>query len=255
MIAGAMAGLLREHGGHIETGRPVDDLGSLPRSRITMLDLTPRGFARVAGDRLPRGYLRRVARYRRGPAAFKIDYALSGPVPWADPALAGAGTIHIGGTFEDVAEAERAAWEGVDHPRPFLLAAQTTRFDPTRAPEGRHTLWVYGHVPNGTSRDHTTAIEARLERFAPGFRDLVLARHVLTPAGFEARNPNDVGGDISGGAHTLRQVVFRPFPQWDPYATPLEGVYLCSSATPPGAGVHGMCGHHAALAALRDAGD
>lgn len=249
-VADAMAAMLRSLGSRIETGRRVDDLRSLPRADITMLDVTPTGFARIAGDRLPRGYLRRVARYRRGPAAFKIDYALSGPVPWADPALAGAGTIHLGGTFEAVADAERAAWEGVSHPDPFLLVVQPTMVDPTRAPEGRHTLWVYGHVPNGSTVDHTDAIERRLERFAPGFRDLVLGRHVLTPEGFERRNPNDVGGDISGGAHTVRQLVFRPFPQPNPYATPIDGVYLCSSATPPGAGVHGMCGHRAARSAL-----
>jgi phytoene dehydrogenase-like protein len=249
-ITEAMASLLRSMGGEIRTGWKVERLAELPPHSITMLDLAPSGLARLAGEGLPARYLRRVRGFRHGPAAYKIDYALDGPVPWTNPALADAGTVHLSGTLEQVAEAEEAAYRGQVHPRPFILVAQQSTFDPTRAPAGKHTLWVYAHVANGSTVDHTVAIERRLEEFAPGFGDLVLARHVIDPAGFESRNPNYVGGDIAGGAHTLGQLVFRPFPQTNPYATPLPGVYLCSSSTPPGAGTHGMCGHHAAMTAL-----
>ncbi len=249
-ISDALASLLRSLGGEIRTGWRVERLAELPPHSITMLDLTPSGLARLAGEGLPSGYLRRVKGFRHGPAAYKIDYALDGPVPWTNPELADAGTVHLSGTLEQVAEAEDAAYRGRVHPRPFILVAQQSAFDPTRAPAGKHTLWVYAHVAHGSTVDHTQVIEDRLEEFAPGFRDRVLARHVIDPAGFEARNPNYVGGDIAGGAHTLRQLVFRPFPQTNPYATPLPGVFLCSSSTPPGAGTHGMCGHHAAMTAL-----
>lgn len=250
-IADALASLLRSLGGEIRTGWKVERLSELPPHSITMLDLTPEGLVRLAGGRLPSGYLRRVGRYRHGPASYKIDYALDGPIPWRNPDLARAGTVHLAGTIDDIAAAEAAAFGGRDHERPFVLVAQQSLFDPTRAPEGRHTAWVYAHVPFGSTADHTPAIEAMLEEFAPGFGDTVLARHVIDPAGFQARNPNYIGGDIAGGAHTPMQLVFRPFPQPNPYATPLPGVYLCSSSTPPGAGTHGMSGHRAAEAALR----
>ncbi len=249
-IARALASILESSGGEIRTGWSVASLDELPSSSMTFLDVTPTGFARIAANRLPASYHRRAGRFRHGPAAFKIDYALSAPVPWADPDLSRAGTVHLGGTLEEVAAAERAAWEGVVHPRPFMLIVQPTLFDPSRAPAGKHTLWLYAHVPNGSRVDYTPAIEDRLEAFAPGFRDMIEHRHVMTPADFEAHNPNYVGGDIAGGAHTMRQLLFRPFVSANPYATPLEGVYLCSASTPPGAGTHGMCGHLAARSAL-----
>jgi phytoene dehydrogenase-like protein len=250
-IADALASLLRSLGGEIRTGFPVSDLSELPPRDITMLDLAPEVFARLAGDRLPLSYLRRVRRFRRGPAAYKVDYALDGPVPWSHPDLAGAGTIHLSGTVEQVAEAERAAWDGRDHPRPFVLVVQQSTFDDSRAPAGKHTLWAYAHVPARSTVDHAGTIDARIEEFAPGFSRRVLARHVSAPADLERRNPNLIGGDVTGGAHTVRQLVFRPFPQLDPYSTPLDNVFLCGASTPPGAGAHGMCGHNAALSALR----
>lgn len=249
-IADALASYVESLGVEIETGREINDLGELPPARAVLLDLTPEGLVRLAGDRLPTSTRRRAARYRYGPAAFKLDYALAGPVPWLNPDLGRAGTIHLGGTFEDVAASEEAAWSGRAHPAPFLLVTQPSAVDPGRAPSGIHTLWVYGHVPNGSTVDFTDAIEARIEAFAPGFRDTVIARHVIGPPDWAARNPNYVGGDIAGGAHTLPQVVFRPVPGMHPYRTGIPGVYLCSSSTPPGAGVHGMCGYHAARAAL-----
>lgn len=250
-VADSLAGLLGALGGAIETGHPVTDLSELADVPVVVLDLDPAGLVRLAGNRLPARYRRRAARFRRGPAAFKIDYALGAPVPWRSPELGRAGTVHVGGTLEAIARSERNAWRGIPDPEPFLLVSQPSLFDPERAPDGSHTLWVYAHVPHGSTVDFTAAIEQRLEAYAPGFSELVLRRHVTDPAGFERRNPNLVGGDISGGAHTLRQILFRPFPQRNPYATPIDGVYLCSASTPPGGGVHGMCGHHAARSALR----
>jgi phytoene dehydrogenase-like protein len=249
-VADALAASVRARGGHIETGRMVGDLGELPSASAVLLDLTPTGLARVAGDRLPPAVLRRVRRYRYGPAAFKLDYALDGPVPWSDPMLSQAGTVHLGGTVADVAASEAAAWHGREHPEPFLLIAQPSVADPGRAPAGTHVLWVYAHVPHNSTTDFTARIEARIERFAPGFGERVLARHVIRADGWEERNPNYVGGDIAGGAHTIGQLIFRPLPGLHPYGTGIPGVYLCSSSTPPGAGVHGMCGYHAARAAL-----
>jgi phytoene dehydrogenase-like protein len=211
----------------------------------------PEGLAAIAGPRLPRPYAERLRRYRHGPAAFKIDYALSGPVPWAAEACARAGTVHLGPSFADIDAALRAPRRGRAPDAPFLIAAQPSMDDPARAPQGSHVLWVYGHVPNGWRGDLTEAVERRLERFAPGFGDRVLARHAAGPAEIEAANPNNVGGDIAGGACDRLQLVFRPTWARVPYATPNPSIYLCSSATPPGPGVHGMCGHHAALVALR----
>lgn len=250
-ITDALASYVSSLGGEIEIGRRVADLGDLPASRVVLLDVTPSGFARLAGDRLPAGYLRRVRRFRHGPAAFKVDFALDGPIPWRDPRLAEAGTVHIGGSLAAVAAAEADAWRGRIPRRPFTLVSQPSLFDPTRAPAGRHTVWAYAHVPAGTPADLTGIVAALIEEHAPGFRDRILARHAIGPPDWETYNPNYVGGDISGGAHTATQLLFRPFPQTDPYATPLDGVFLCSSSTPPGAGVHGMAGHHAALRALR----
>jgi phytoene dehydrogenase-like protein len=249
-LAGALAAYAATLGVQFETGVEVERLDQLPGSDLTLLDVTPNQFARIAGPSLPAGYLRRATGFVRGPGAFKLDAVTSAPIPWLDPTLSKAGTVHLDGTLEDVAAAEAASFRGAHPDRPFILVVQATRFDPTRAPDGVHTVWAYAHVPNGSRRDLTEHILDRIEAHAPGFRATVDAVHPTDPAGLEAHNPNYEGGDISGGAHTFRQLVFRPFPQLDPYATPLPGVYLCSSSTPPGAGTHGMCGHLAARSAL-----
>jgi len=222
----------------------------LPAARLTLLDVTPRQLLALAGERLPPGYRRRLAGYRYGPGVFKLDWALAGPIPWRDPDCALAGTVHLGGAFEEIAASEAAVWRGEHPARPFVLLAQPTLFDPSRAPAGRHVAWAYCHVPSGSTRSMVEAIEAQVERFAPGFRSLVLARHQAGPAALEAENANYVGGDINGGVQDLGQLLARPS-LLRPYATPLPGVFLCSSSTPPGGGVHGMCGFHAAQAALR----
>ncbi|MCO6010471.1 NAD(P)/FAD-dependent oxidoreductase [Actinoallomurus purpureus] len=250
-LADALAEHLRSLGGRIETGRPVRDLGELPSARAYLLDVMPEHLAALAGPRLPDRFAERLRRYRHGPAAFKIDYALSGPVPWTAEPCTRAGTVHLGPSFTEIGTALRAAYDGAAPETPFLIVAQPTLFDPSRAPAGSHVLWVYGHVPLGWTGDLTGAIERQIERFAPGFGDLVLARAVAGPATVEARNPDNVGGDIAGGACDHLRLLFRPTLARVPYATPDPGIYLCSSATPPGPGVHGMCGHHAALVALR----
>lgn len=249
-IADALVSLLESMEGEIETGRWVTDLGDLPRARVTLLDLGPEAVRALAGPRIAPTRSRRMARFRRGPAVFKLDYALSGPIPWKYEPARRAGTVHVGGTMEEIATAEAAVWRGSDPGRPFMLVAQPTLIDPSRAPEGGHVLWVYAHVPYRSSTDWVESMEAQLERFAPGFRDLVMARSAMSPADLEARNPNLVGGDITGGSHTMRQLVFRPQPAVDPYRLG-GGLYLCSASTPPGGGVHGMCGYHAARSALR----
>ena len=252
-IAEALASYLVSLGGEIQTGAPVGSLEELPKTRAVLLDLTPRQIVRIAGDRLPTRYRHELERFRYGPGAFKVDWALDGPIPWAAAECARAGTVHLGGTLPEIAAAEAAAWEGTYPEKPFVLLAQPSLFDPTRAPRGKHTAWAYCHVPHGGSADMTQRIEAQVERFAPGFRDLVLARSVMPPSELERRNANLIGGDIGGGAMSLRQLLFRPAIRLDPHRTPVKGLYICSSATPPGAGVHGMCGHLAARAALRDA--
>jgi phytoene dehydrogenase-like protein len=251
-ITRAMASLLRSLGGTIETGRPVRSLAELPSARAVLLDLTPRQLLEVAGERLPALYRARLRRFRYGPAAFKVDYALSGPIPWRAPECRRAATVHLGGTLEAIARSERQSWEGQVPDEPYLLVAQPSLFDPTRAPEGRHTAWAYCHVPLGSTIDATERIERQLERYAPGFRDLVLARASMGPAELERRNRNLVGGDINGGTAVLGQLFLRPVASRTPYALPIPGHYLCSSSTPPGGGVHGMCGYHAAQAALRE---
>jgi phytoene dehydrogenase-like protein len=250
-LADALAAHLVSLGGEIETGRPVDSLAGLPPARLTMLDVTPRQLLALAGDRLHGRYRRALERYRYGPGVLKLDYALSGPVPWRAPECARAATLHLGGTLDEIGAAEAEVARGGHPERPYVLVAQQSLFDPSRAPAGSHTLWAYTHVPNGSAVDVTERVEAQLERFAPGFRGLVLARSVLGPAALEERNPNYVGGDINGGSAELRQLFARPVARPVPYRTPLEGVYLCSASTPPGGGVHGMCGYHAVRAALR----
>ena len=250
-ITDAMASLLRSLGGEIETGRPVASLADAGPARAVLLDVGPGALAAIAGDRLPARYRRALARFRHGPGAFKIDYALSEPVPWAAEEARRAGTVHVGGTLSEIAAAEAEVAAGRHPDRPFVLVGQQSLADPGRAPAGRHTLWAYCHVPSGSDRDMTAAVEGQIERFAPGFRDVVLARRATGPAALEARNPNMVGGDINGGAADLVQMLARPMARRVPYATPDERLFLCSASTPPGGGVHGMCGWHAARAALR----
>jgi phytoene dehydrogenase-like protein len=247
----ALAAYVRARGGTIETGAEVVSLDGLPPARAVVLDLTPRQVLRVAGARLPERYAERLRRFEYGPGSFKLDWALSGPIPWRAEGCARAGTVHLGGTMEELVAAEAAVFRGEVPERPFVLLVQQTPFDPSRAPPGRHTAWAYCHVPNGFRGDATAAVERQIERFAPGFGALVLARSSRGPAALEEDNPNLVGGDVGGGANTLLQTVFRPSPRIVPWTTPVEGLYLCSSSTPPGGGVHGMCGWHAARAVLR----
>jgi phytoene dehydrogenase-like protein len=250
-IADALVSLLGDLGGEVRAGQPVDSLDAIPPARSIFCDISPSEFVRIAGERLPRDYVRRLRHFRHGPGVFKLDYALDGPIPWSAPECARAATVHLGGTLAEIAESERAPWRGWHAERPFVLLAQQSLFDQSRAPSGKHTAWAYCHVPNGSSFDMTNRIEAQIERFAPGFRDRVLARSVLPPRELERRNRNLVGGDINGGAATLWRLAARPVAKLDPYATPARGVYLCSASTPPGGGVHGMCGHLAAQAALQ----
>ena len=252
-IADALASCLRSLGGEIETGRRVISLDELPPARVVLLDLTPRQVVSVAGGRLPARYRRALERYRYGPAAFKVDMALAGPVPWKDSACARAATVHLGATLEEISTSERAPHTGDLAERPYVIVAQQSMLDPTRAPAGRHTAWAYCHVPLGSTLDASGRIEAQIERFAPGFRDLILARHVTTPAAFALHDENYVGGDIAGGSAAFPQLFFRPTLRLVPYATPDPRLFICSSSTPPGAGVHGMCGHLAARVALQRA--
>jgi phytoene dehydrogenase-like protein len=250
-IADALVRRLRSRGGELVTGTRVGSLAELPPARAVLLDLTPRQVLAVAGDVLPAGYRRRLARFRYGWGVFKVDWALAGPVPWRDPAVGAAGTVHVGGTMAEVVASEQAVAAGRVSDRPFVMFVQATVADPSRAPAGQHTAWAYCHVPNGCPVDQTGAIERQVERFAPGFADLVLARHTFTPAELETHNPNEVGGDIGGGSADLRQFVARPVASLHPWATPVAGLYLCSASTPPGGGAHGMGGAQAARLALR----
>jgi phytoene dehydrogenase-like protein len=253
-IVEAMAAHLRALGGVIETGRMVATLDELPPARAILADMTPRQLLALAGDRLPDRYARRLGRFRYGPGVFKLDLALDGPIPWSNPECQRAATVHVGGTLAEIAASEGAIWAGATPERPFVLAAQQSLFDASRAPEGKQVAWAYCHVPAGSDEDMTERIEAQIERFAPGFRDRILARHAMNARQMEAYNPNYVGGAINGGQADLRQLLTRPVATLDlanPYATPVEGLYLCSSSTPPGGGVHGLCGHFAARAALR----
>ncbi len=251
-VARGLVGELRRLGGVVHTGCWVGSLSELPSARALLLDVSPRQFVSLAGPRLSRRAGRPWARFRPGPGSCKVDWALDGPVPWTAEACGRTVTVHVGGTFDEVARSEAAVRAGRHAEHPFVLIAQPGVVDPTRAPAGQHTLWGYCHVPNGSGIDMSDRMEAQIERFAPGFRDRVLARTVRTAAQAESYNPNLLGGDINGGAATLRQTVFRPVPRWNPYRTPLEGVYLCSASTPPGGGVHGMCGAAAAEVALRE---
>jgi phytoene dehydrogenase-like protein len=241
-------------GGEVITGFYVDSLEKLPQTKVVLFDVTPTQLVKIAGDDLPSGYRRRLSHYRHGPGVFKIDYALKESAPWKASEVSRAATVHVGGTMEEIAESERDAWKGVHSEKPFVLFVQQSQFDPSRAPQGGQTAWAYCHVPNGSTEDMTARIESQIERFAPGFGDVILARHTYNTQEFEAYNPNYIGGDIIGGVQDLRQMYFRPVLALNPYRTPLKNVYLCSSSTPPGGGVHGMSGFHAAETVLRDWG-
>ena len=249
-ISGALAGYLTSLGGSIRTGNRVGSVDELPRQAMIFLDQTPRQALRLAGHRFDAGYRRALERYRYGPGVFKMDWALAGPIPWKAAECLRAATVHLGGTLAEIAAAEREVWQGGHPERPFVLVAQPSLFDPARAPEGKHAGWAYCHVPNGSRVDMTDRIERQIERFAPGFRELILARQVRDTAAMESCNENLVGGDINGGVQDLRQIVARPVAGPHPYATSDDLIFLCSSSTPPGGGVHGMCGYHAARLAL-----
>lgn len=250
-IADAMAQYFRSLHGKIVTGQRVHSLRELPSARVYLFDVAPRVLSRIVGERFSAGYRRRLERFRHGPGAFKLDWALDGPIPWKAQECGRAATVHLGGTLTEIAWAERAVSQGDVPERPFVLVAQQSLFDSSRAPAGQQTAWAYCHVPSGSTFDMTGRIEAQVERFAPGFRDRILRRSTLYPAQLEAYNANYVGGDIGGGANDLWQVFARPMLRLNPYATPVRGIYMCSAATPPGGGVHGMCGYHAARSTLR----
>lgn len=251
-IAGALATHLTSLGGEIEVGAPVSSLDDLPKARAVFLDVTPRQLDAIAGPSLPKAYRKGLRSFRYGSGVFKIDWALDSPIPWNDSACLRAGTLHLGGTLDEIVAAEAAVGQGVIPDKPFVLLSQPSLFDPGRAPEGKHTAWAYCHLPNGSTADMTHAIEAQVERFAPGFRDRIAAQHVMSPADMEAYNPNYIGGDILGGIQGFRELFVRPLGRLRAYATPAKGIYICSSSMPPGGGVHGMCGCLAAERALKD---
>ena len=251
VIVDALAAQLRSQDGEIRTNWDVTSLDELPASRVVMLDVTPRQVLQITGERLPSGYRQKLSAYRYGPGVFKVDYALAEPIPWKAAECTRAGTVHLGGTLDEISAGEQAVWRGEHPQKPLVLLAQQSLFDESRAPQGRHTAWAYCHVPNGSNVDMTECISDQIERFAPGFRDVILATSTRSATQMQMYNPNYIGGDINGGIQDWRQLFTRPVARWVPYATPLEGVYICSSSTPPGGGVHGMCGMHAAQAALK----
>jgi phytoene dehydrogenase-like protein len=250
-ITRALAACLASMGGEIRTSSPVRSMADVPPSRAVIFDVTPRQLAAIAGDVLPPGYRRKLQRFRYGPGVFKVDWALDGPIPWTAGECHRSATVHVGGSLEEIAMHEHAIWQGRITDRPFVLVAQQSLIDDTRAPAGRHTGWAYCHVPAGSTEDMTERIERQIERFAPGFRDRILARHTMNTAEYESHDANFVGGDIAGGANDLKQFLARPFPSFDPYATPNPRIFMGSSSTPPGGGVHGMCGYGAAKSALK----
>ncbi|MDG2381331.1 MAG: NAD(P)/FAD-dependent oxidoreductase [Pirellulaceae bacterium] len=249
-IGDALANYLTSLGGQIVCNQKVNSLEQLPASRVVLFDLSPKSIISIAANNLPKGYQRRLRRFNYGPAAFKIDWALDGPIPWQDARVATATTVHVGGTLDEIAASEHDAWYGKHNDSPYLILCQQSHADPSRAPAGKHTGYAYCHVPNGSQLDMTDRIERQVERFAPGFRDIILARHVTRPKDFETFNPNYVGGAITGGAANLTQLFTRPVARWDPYSTPNKRLFICSASTPPGGGVHGMCGYFAARSAI-----
>ena len=250
-IADALVSYLRSLGGEVHTGVRVRSVDEVPRARAVLFDVTPRQLLSIAGEHFTTFYRRALKRYRYGPAVFKVDFALDGPIPWRAHECLRAGTVHLGGTLDEISAGEAAVWRGEHPERPFILLAQQSLFDASRAPEGKHTVWAYCHVPNGSTFDMTGRIVDQIERFAPGFRDRILAKNAMGPADLERMNANLVGGDINGGVMDFRQLFTRPMPRPNPYSTPAKGLYICSSSTPPGGGVHGMCGYFAARSALR----
>jgi phytoene dehydrogenase-like protein len=251
-IAAALVQVCRAHGVELRTHEHIKALRELPETRAVLFDVAPRQLADIAGDSLPASYRRRLLRYRMGPGCFKLDWALDGPIPWQNPSCARASTVHVGGSLDELSAAEAAVWQGAHPEKPFVLVAQQSELDHTRAPAGQHTGYAYCHVPAGSTEDMTEAIEAQIERFAPGFRERILCRHRLFPADLEARNPSYLGGSVTGGVADLRQLFTRPVARLDPYSTPNPRLFLCSHSTPPGGGVHGMCGFYAARSALRN---
>jgi len=251
-ITNAMAKLFKSLGGEIKTNEHVKDLTDLPTSRAVLFDLTPHQIARIAKKKLPKSYLSKLRNYTYGPGTFKMDWALSEPVPWKNEEARKAGTLHLGGTFLEISNAEQAVWDGEHPEKPYVLVSQPTVCDPSRAPEGKHTLWAYCHVPNGSEKDMSHIIENQIERYAPGFRDTIISKHSMHAMEMEQYNFNYIGGDINGGAQTVTQLFGRPILKWDPYKIPADGLYICSSSTPPGGGVHGMSGYHAAQSVLKN---
>jgi phytoene dehydrogenase-like protein len=250
-ISDALASYLRSLGGELVTDCRVESFAQLPPARAYLFDTAPRNLARICEAELPGGFRRKLTRFRHGPGVFKLDWALAQPIPWKAEACRRAGTIHVGGTLAEIAASERQAWQGEHSQQPYVLVAQQSLFDDRRAPQGQHVGWAYCHVPAGSTRDMTAEIERQIERFAPGFGDCILARSRTTTAAIEQGNANCIGGDISGGVLDLWQLFTRPTARLVPYSTPVPSVFLCSASTPPGGGVHGMCGYHAAQAALR----
>lgn len=252
-LANALCAYIKDHGGTFETNKTITCMPDLPEARTFLFDLAPKQLVEIAGDALPSRYKKRLLRYRYGPGMYKLDYALSEPIPWRDPRCARAGTVHVGGTFDEIAASEHAAYRGEHSEQPFVLLAQQSHFDPSRAPEGKHTGYAYCHVPFGSDVDMTQAIEQQIERFAPGFGDCIEARHTRGPTDWEHYNPSYVGGACTGGVADLGQFFTRPVARLNPYSTPNPKIFLCSASTPPGGGVHGMCGYHAARSAFPDA--
>ncbi len=251
-ITNAMASYFKKLGGVIETGRYISTLSEIDESELFLFDLTPHQIASIAQHELPNSLKNKLLSYTYGPGVFKMDFALSEPVPWENPECSGAGTLHLGGTLEEISFSESQIWKGKQPDKPFVLVSQPSLFDRTRAPEGKHTLWAYCHVPNGSDEDCSEMIIKQIERFAPGFRDVILATHTMNAHEYEVYNPNYLGGDINGGSQSFKQLMGRPLLKWDPYQLPVKGMYICSSSTPPGGGVHGMCGYHAARSVLKN---
>lgn len=251
MIADALGGYFRSLGGEIFTNAPIHNIDQLPKSRLVICDIGPSQLLKIAGHRLPQSYQRKLSKFRYGPGVFKMDWALSEPIPWKAKECLKAGTIHIGASSQEIAKSEREAWFGIHSEKPYLILAQPSLFDSSRCPHGKHTVWGYCHVPNGSDIDMASRIENQIERFAPGFKDCILSKNCKSAVQMSLYNPNYVGGDINGGVQDLFQFFSRPVSMLDPYSTPIKGVFICSSSTPPGGGVHGLCGHHAAQAAIK----
>lgn len=251
-IANALNSYITSLGGQFLLNTGVKSLDELPRSDMVFFDLTPKQILAIAGERLPKGYRRQLERYQYGPGVFKMDFAVNSPIPFKSPECTLSAVVHLGGTMEEIAHSENEVWQGRHPERPFVILAQQSLFDSTRAPAGKHTVWAYCHVPNGSEKDMSEEIISQIERFAPGFRSTILSSHKMNAHNFQVYNSNYIGGDINGGVQNWRQLFTRPTLSLTPYRTPLRGIYICSSSTPPGGGVHGMCGYYAAKTALKD---